>query len=168
MTAEELGQEWRDSDGDFLARRRKIVGLSLFSIAAMSLIALYQVGLLRKVPEPPGFDAEKVNGSAQGYKLLATPDALLAVGSYAATAAIAAMGTPDRATSSPWLPVAMCAKTALDAVLASILLVAQPVKYRTFSFWNVLSAGTVLTSAALAFPEAKAALNHLKGNSDDE
>jgi hypothetical protein len=161
MTAEELGREWRDSDDDFLGRRRKIVGLSLFSVAAMSLIALYQVGILRKVPEPPGFDAEKVNGSAQGYKLLATPDALLAIGSYAATAAIAAMGAPDRAISMPWISFAMGAKTLLDAALASVLLIVQPIKYRTFSFWNVLSAGTVLTSAVLALPEVKAALKQL-------
>ena len=162
MSPDQMGREWREGTGDFLDRRRKIVGLSLFSVGAMGLLGLYQVGLLRKVPEPPGFDAEKINGSAQGYALLATPDALLAVGSYAATAALAAMGPPDRAEATPLVPLAMGAKALLDAALASALLVSQPIKHKAFSFWNVLSAGAVLASAWLSWPEARAALHTVR------
>ncbi len=167
MTPEETGREWRDGDDDLLARRRQVVGLSLFSVSCMGLIALYQVGLLKKVPEPPGFDAEKVNGSAQGYSLLQTPDALLGLGSYAATAALAALGPPDRARTQPWSALAMGAKTLLDALLATTLLASQPVKYQAFSFWNVLSAGAVLASAWRALPESKAALRQIRGKQND-
>lgn len=167
MTPEQLGRELREGEGDFLKRRRGIVGRCLFSAACMGLIALYQVGLMKQVPEPPGFDAEKVHGSAQGYRLFATPDALLGLMSYAGTAALAAMGPPDRAETQPWVPLAMSAKTFLDAALSSALLVVQPVKYRAFSFWAVLSAVASLTAAPLVLPEARAALRAMKGRSDD-
>jgi uncharacterized membrane protein len=167
MTPEELGRELRDGSGTFLRRRRGIVGLSLFSVASMSLIALYQIGILKHVPEPslPGFDADKVNGSAQAYEILQTPDAVLAVGSYAATAALAAMGPPDRARTMPWVPLVMAVKTAFDAVLAVKLLIEQPTRYQTFCLWCLLSAGATLTTAPLAWPEARQAVRQLQGAS---
>jgi hypothetical protein len=163
MTPEELGEALREGEGDFLRRRRIVVGLNFISVFCLGLIALYQMGLLKKVPEPPGFDAEKVHGSAQGYSLLATPDSLLGIVSYAGTAALAAMGPPDRSESQPWVPLAMGAKTLLDGGLAAALLVAQPVKYRTFSFWAVLSALASLASVPIAWPEAVSALRRLQG-----
>lgn len=162
MTPEELGRELREGEGDFLKRRRSIVGMGLLSMACMGLIALYQVGLLKKVPEPPGFDAEKVHGSALGYSFFATPDALLGLVSYAGTATLAAMGSPDRAETQPWVPLAMSAKAFSDAALAVALLVVQPIKYRAFSFWAVLSAGAALTTAPLSLPEARAAFRTLQ------
>ncbi len=61
------------------------------------------MGILRHVPEIhlPGEDADKINGSAQVYEILQPPDAMLVIGSYAATAALAAMGPPDRASTLP-------------------------------------------------------------------
>jgi hypothetical protein len=162
MTPEELGRELREGENDFLKRRRSIVGLGLFSMACMGLIALYQMGLLKKVPEPPGFNAEKVHGSALGYSFFATPDALLGLISYAGTAALAAMGSPDRAEMQPWMPLAMSAKALVDAALAAALLAVQPLKYRTFSFWAVLSAGAAFITASLSLPEAHAAFRTLK------
>ena len=167
MTPEELGRELREGDDDFLKRRRGIVGLSLLSVSCMGLIALYQMGLLKKVPEPPGFDAEKVHGSALGYSLFAVPDALLGLMSYGATAALAGMGPSDRAETHSWAPLAMGAKTLLDATLAAALLGIQPIKYRAFSFWAVISSGAAMSAAPLAWPEARAALRRLRGKQSE-
>ncbi|WP_156912210.1 hypothetical protein [Citrifermentans bremense] len=60
-----------------LSRRRGIVGLSLLAAGSMGLIALYQAGIIRHIPEPPlpRFDADKVVASEEAYAVLHTPDA---------------------------------------------------------------------------------------------
>jgi uncharacterized membrane protein len=139
-----------------MRRRRVMVGLSLFNIASMSLIGLFQMGLLRRVPEPPlpGFDADKVNGSAQAYEILQTPDALLATITYGATASLAAMGPPDRHRSASWIPLALAIKAFGDAAFAVKLLIDQPTRYKAFCLWCVLAAGSTLAVAGLSVPEA--------------
>src|SRR5690348_11740994 len=94
-----LSWQLRETTNPFLRERRGIVGLSLLATAALSLIGLYQMGILKRLPEPklPRFDAGQVNRSAEAYRWLETPDAFLGLGSYAATMTLAAMGGPDRA-----------------------------------------------------------------------
>jgi hypothetical protein len=74
VSPEELSADLREGSGRFLKNRRAIVGLSLFSAGVMGGIALYQMGILKRIPEPnwQGFDAEKVNGSAEAYSHFAT------------------------------------------------------------------------------------------------
>ncbi len=78
LTPEQLSADLREGSSTFLKHRRGIVGLSLFSAGVMGGIALYQMGILKKIPEPPlsRFDAERVNGSAEPYSHLATPDVI--------------------------------------------------------------------------------------------
>jgi hypothetical protein len=94
----QLGHELREGSGDFLWNRRAAASLTLVAMAALGVVALYQLGILRRLPEPQldGLDAEKVNGSAGAYRLLRTPDAVLGLGSYAATLGLAAMGGVGR------------------------------------------------------------------------
>ncbi|MEX2080096.1 MAG: vitamin K epoxide reductase, partial [Dehalococcoidia bacterium] len=74
-----LSHELRTSDDPFLARRRQVVARSLLSSASMGLIAAYQIGLIRRVPEPrlPLLDADKVDLSEEAYQMLSTGDAFL-------------------------------------------------------------------------------------------
>ncbi len=162
--AEELGRELRQSSDTYLKRRRSVVGLSLAAIVSMGVIALYQVGVLKHVPEPPlpGLDADKVNGSAQAYTYLSTPDAVLGLGSYAVTLALAAMGPPDRAEKEPWVPIALAAKAGADAILVGKLTVDQWTKHRAFCLWCLLSAGATFAALPLVIPEARLALRKLK------
>lgn len=164
MTPEELSRALRDGGEPFLQKRRWIAGLSIFNIASMGLISLFQIGVLKHVPEPPlpGVDADKVNGSAQAYKLLQTPDAFLAMGSYAATAGLAAMGPPDRAQTLPWAPLAMTGKALVDAAASVKLLIDQPTKYQAYCVWCVLSALATVAVVPLALPEARAAWKRLR------
>ncbi|HEV2419530.1 MAG TPA: vitamin K epoxide reductase family protein [Terriglobia bacterium] len=161
--AEALGHEMRESTDEHMKRRRGGVGLSLVSIASMGLIALYQTGILKHVPEPslPGLDADKVNGSAQAYRYLAIPDAVLGIGSYAVTLGLASMGSPDRARRQPWIPLAWAAKAGVDAALSAKLTFDQASRYRAFCLWCLLAAGATFATVPLVIPEARAAARHL-------
>src|ERR1043165_1031580 len=110
--ATRLSRELRTQTSPDLRRRRGIVGLSMLASATMGLIALYQTGLIKHLPEPPlpMLDADKVNGSPQAYERFATPDAILGLGSYAATMGLAAMGGADRPRPLPGVAPAAAAK----------------------------------------------------------
>ncbi len=51
----------------------------------MGVVAAYQNGLVRRLPEPPlpFFDAEQVDASGEAYALFRTPDAALGLVSVA-------------------------------------------------------------------------------------
>ncbi len=161
MTPEELGLSLRHGAG--MARRRAMIGASLAALGSLGVIALYQLGLIAHLPDPPlpGFDADKVHGSAEAYAILSTPDAMLGLGSYAATAALAAMGAPDRATTRPWIPLALAAKVAFDLAQAGRLTLNEVTKQHALSAWSLLTTGATLTTAALVVPEARAAAQQL-------
>jgi uncharacterized membrane protein len=139
-----------------------VVGLSLAAAAAMGFVSLYQVGLLRHLPDPPlpRFDADRVNGSAEAYPL-GIPDALLGLGSYAVTATLAAAGGPDRARRAPWLPIALAAKSTADAAVAAKLTCDQAFKLRAFSVWSLLATAATFGILPLVMPEAWRAIQQL-------
>lgn len=163
MKPEELSRQLRRGSGKFLIRRRKIVGLALTAAGSMGLISLYQMGIIKHLPEPPlpRFDADKVDAAAEAYSKLSTPDAVIGLGSYAATLGLAAMGGQDRATERPWIPLALAAKVAFDVVQASKLSVDQWTEHRAFCFWCLLAAGSSFATVPLVVPEARAALRQL-------
>lgn len=98
MRPERLSRELRAGSGGHLDNRRAVAALSLFSIGCMGLISLYQIGAIKHLPDLPlpGFDADKVDGSADAYGRLQIGDAFLGIGSYAMTAALAAAGGKNR------------------------------------------------------------------------
>ena len=155
----QLSEELRRGTGEDLARRRGLVGLALLGCGAMGVVALYQMGIIRHVPEPklPGLDADRVDASGEAYSHASTPDALLGLRNYATTAALAAMGGADRAGSRPWIPLALGAKVLFDAVVAGKLAWDQWSKHRAFCSWCLLSAAATFAMLPLAFPEARKA-----------
>ena len=165
LSAEKLGRELRTGSGLFLKRRRKILGLAFFSCGVLGCIALYQTGILKKLPEPRwrGFDAEKVNGSAQAYSILGVPDALLGIASYAVTACLAGLGPEDRWQTHPLMPIGMGLKVIADASLAGKLTWDERRKYRAFSLWSLLAAAATWTALPIAIPETKVALRRFLG-----
>ncbi len=164
MRPEELSVQLRRGSGAFLARRRGVVGLSLAAIGSMGLIALYQMGIIRHLPEPPlpYFDADTVDAAAEAYTYLAMPDGVLGLGSYA-TLGLVAMGGADRATTRPWLPLLLAAKVAADTAVAGKLTVDQWTKHRAFCLWCLLAAGATFAQVPLVVPEARAAIRQLTG-----
>lgn len=163
MTAEALSWQLRLGSGGFLAQRRGIVGLEMVAVASMSLITLYQMGIIKHLPEPPlpGLNADKVDASAEAYSRFATPDGILGIGNYAITMGLAAMGGQDRAQEQPWIPLALAAKVAFDTSQAVRLFFDQKTKYHAFCSWCLLAASTTLAVVPLVIPEAYTALRHL-------
>lgn len=161
--ARELSYELRHDSSRDLELRRKIVGLSLVSIGCMGLISLYQMGMIRHLPEPPlpMFDADKVDASPDAYEKLSAPDASLGLASYSVTMAMACMEGPDRAKTHPWLPLLMTGKVFVDTVQAGKLTIDQWTKHRAFCFWCLVAAGATFATLPLALTEARSAIRHL-------
>lgn len=162
--ARELSLELRHGRGEFLRNRRRVAALSLLSLGAMGVISLYQMGIIRHLPEPdlPLLDADKVDAADEAYAKLGTPDAVLGLVSYAATAALAAMGGQDRARTTPWIPVALAAKAAVDAVQAGKLTWDQWAKQRAFCSYCLVASAATFAAAPLVVPEARAAIARLR------
>jgi uncharacterized membrane protein len=163
-TPAQLSNELRKGQSPFLDKRRKLTALTLVSLGSMGVLSLYQMGLVKNVPEPPlpFFSAERVDGSAQGYSILQTPDSVLGIGSYAATLGLIAMGGKDRARQMPWLPIALAGKAVFDAAVAGKLTVDQVVKHKALCIWCVASTAATFAALPYVVPEARAALNAFK------
>ncbi len=162
--AEAVSNALRRHDGPFLSRRRRISALSLTSIAGLGVVAAYQSGLLRHLPEPPLriFDADRVDASGEAYQYLKTPDAALGILSSAATLALAGMGGSDRTQRQPYLPLALLAKTLLDAASGAYLTLEQGTKHRRFCSYCLVAAVAQVLRVPQAVPEAQAAWRALR------
>ncbi|MDQ4105633.1 MAG: vitamin K epoxide reductase [Actinomycetota bacterium] len=164
MKPEELSRQLREGRGKFLARRRGVASTSLVSIGSMALISLYQLGIIKHLPDPPlpRFDSDKVDAASEAYSKLSMPDAPIGLGSYAVTLALVAMGGEDRARERPWIPLALAAKVLVDAAQAGKLSVDQWKDHRAFCFWCLIAAGATFAAVPLVLPEARAALKQIR------
>ncbi|HWK10780.1 MAG TPA: vitamin K epoxide reductase family protein [Vicinamibacterales bacterium] len=143
-----------------------MIALSLAAAGSMGLIALYQSGLIRHIPEPPlpRLDADKVDASAEAFERLEVGDAFLGFVSYGVTMTLAAMGSPDRAMRQPWIPLALAGKVAFDVGMAAKLTVDQWTKHKAFCFWCLVAATATFAAAPLVVGETRRALATLATN----
>lgn len=165
MNAKQLSHELRNDVTPDLTRRRWIVGLSLIGTAAASIVSLYQTGVIHDLPDPPLpiFDSAKVDASTYGYKRLQTPDGLMMLATYAATAWLAGAGGTQRAQETPWLPVALSLKTLLDVATNIAFATEEWDENQALCFYCQTATVCSLVSAGLALPEAVRALPALFG-----
>lgn len=163
MKPEELSRQLRQGSSRYLVNRRGAVGLSLAAIGSLGVVSLYQVGIIRRVPEPqlPYLDADGVDAAPEAYEVLDMPDAVLGIASYAITAALAAAGGEDRATERPWIPLSLAAKVAFDVAQAGKLTLEQWTRHRAFCLWCLAAAAASFATAPLVVAEARAALHEL-------
>jgi uncharacterized membrane protein len=162
--ATRLSRELREGRGEHLAGRRRVVALSLVSMGSMAVVVLYQMGLIRSIPELslPGLNANKVDASPEAYGILGMPDGALGMVSYATTLMLAAAGGKDRARTAPWLPLALTAKASVDAAQAAKLTWDQWADHRAFCSWCLLAAGATFAVVPAALPEAREAWRNLR------
>lgn len=157
--AAKLSRYLRSGSDENLRRRRGVIALSAVSIASMTVIALYQTGLIPHLPEPPlpKMNADKVDASPEAYAILRTPDAALGALSYAVTMVLAAMEGRHRATEMPLIPLALAAKATGDALMAAKLSVDQWTTHKAFCFWCLTGAAATFATVPLVMPEARIA-----------
>jgi uncharacterized membrane protein len=157
--AERTSADLRLGGGDILGRRRRVAAMALAASGSMGVVAAYQMGLVKHLPEPPLgiLDADAVDASGEAYQYLKTPDAALGLLSYAATLVLAGMGSRRRAEDRPWIPLALAGKVAVDAASAIFLTVEQASKHRRFCSWCLLAAGLSVATVPQVVPEARTA-----------
>ena len=162
----DLAISLRQGSSDHIRRRRTITKLLIFASANLAVVALYQIGVLRKLRQPrwQNFDAGKVNGSSQAYSFLSTPDGFLGLASYSATACLVAAGPETRWRDNPLLAICMTAKLFGDAAYAGKLTLDEINRYKCFSVWSLGAAAATFAALPLAFPECKAAFRWLRSS----
>lgn len=161
-TPRQLSRELRLGSSPDLRRRRWLVGLSLLGVGIGQIVGLFQTGIIRRLPDPPGpFDSERVDASDYAYRRLQMPDAMLMIGTYAVTAGLAAAGGEDRAERTPWLPVALAAKTLADVATNLLLAREEWRDNRAFCAYCQTATLVSIASSVLALPEAVRGLRRL-------
>lgn len=166
MKPSELSHQLREGTSPDLTKRRWIVGLSLVGTLMAQIVALYQVGLIKHLPDPPLdiFDSDKVDASDYAYKRLATPDAFLMLMSYATTAWLAGAGGENRAEKTPLWSLAMGAKIALDLVSAAELAREEWNDNKKLCAYCQTATLASVASLALAAPEVVRAWKNWRKN----
>jgi hypothetical protein len=157
----QLSATWRKSEGAYLSCRRGIVLTSFGASLCMIAIGLYQTGIIRRLWNPAWrrLDSSRVAAVGPAYRPLGLPipDSLLGLVSYAATAALAGLGGPERHRRQPWLVLLMTGKVLGDAALGAVLFGVQWAWYRTFCLYCVTTSALSLVAMALVVPETWAA-----------
>lgn len=134
--AVELSRRFRSGHDAGLNRQRTIAASALASAGALGVVSLYQLGLIRHLPDPPLkiFASDKVDASGEAYVLGHTPDAVPGAASAAVTAALAVAG--GAGTARPrWLRVATALKATGDAVGGVALFAEQIQMHRRLCSW---------------------------------
>lgn len=121
-----------------------VTGAAL-ALATLVPVALYQTGMLRRLPDPPGaiFDSEWITSSTDAHPM-GIPDGLLGLGSYSATLALLLA-----APSSGIVRALLSAKLAGDRSMAAFNVVKQVVKFRRVCSWctgTALATGLLVTA----------------------
>ncbi len=167
--AEGVSDDLRRAASDLLTRRRRQTALVLGATAAMGLVALYQTGILRRLPDPPlpGVDSNRVDASGEAYVVGHTPDATLAIANYGVTLALIGMGGADRWRDEPLIPLLSAAKLASDACGAGLLTLEQITKHKAICTLCLAAATASLAALPQAVPEARAAWRALRERSAD-
>lgn len=158
----ELQRSIRFSESREMNLRRGVVGISLVGIAAMGVVTLLQMGIVRHLPDPrtrkPHFDSDEVNTSREAYSY-GMPDGPLTVAAHAVSLALAAAGPADRYRRRPWLPLLASALAMPQAAIAARYLFYQMPKVdKAWCPWCVTDALTHFVTVGLTLPEAAKAI----------
>ena len=164
MNPQDLREELQEGETDDLRRRRAIIGLSLLGMAAMGAASLLQTGIVKHLPDPPlgNFDSDKVNSSDTAYQF-GVPDGTISFASLAANVPIAAFGGTQRAQEQPLVPLLAAGKAAAEAIVAGWYFYQMPTKQKAWCAYCIVGALCNFGIAALTLPEAKTALQALRG-----
>ncbi len=124
----------------WLSRRRTIAGIAAGLAAELALIGMRQYGVIRRLPDLPGFDSDAVVTSRAAYPL-GIPDASLAVIGAGAIIALATAGGTRAAGRSRWHDLALGASVTVGAGSALVYLANMAKLHKVCGYCLVGTAG---------------------------
>lgn len=166
MKPQQLREELQEGDTPDLHRRRGIVAFSLIGMASMAAVSLYQMGLIRHLPDLPlsRFDSDRVNASDTAYQF-GVPDGTLTLAGHATNTAMAAFGGKGRMAEQPWVPIAASGKAAIEAAIAAkYLFYEMPVVENKWCGYCIVDALMHICTLVLTLPEAAQALHSFRNH----
>jgi uncharacterized membrane protein len=164
MHPRELSYQLRKGQSPDMTRRRWIIGLTFFGVLMGKIVALYQTGIVKRLPDPPvkGFDSTRVDASDYAYKRLNMPNAPMMIANFGVTAMLAAAGGVNRVEEQPALPIATSAKILTDTAIAAKLTQEEWAENKALCFYCNLALIASVISFALSIPEALRAIQHMR------
>jgi uncharacterized membrane protein len=162
MDAVAIREALRNGDSEDLDRRRKIILLSAFALCDFGFIALYQTGVIKKLPDIPLpiFDSNKVNGSKDSYQM-GTPDATIATLNHAINIVLSAAGGNEAASRKPGFDVALGAVVLGNAAGAVRFMMNMITKQKKICIYCTTGAIINFTSAIIIAPVVIKSLRRL-------
>lgn len=162
LSPNQLSRELRQDRSPDMRSRRLVIGLSLFGAAMAQIVSLYQTGIVNHLPDLPlpVFDADQVDALDYAYKRLSTPDGLIMLANYAATAWLAGARC---AQDAPWLPILTVAKIGGDTLTALQLAREEWADHKNLCAYCQVATLASAVSLVLALPEARQAWLRLRG-----
>lgn len=117
---EELRGDTRNDRGGHMRRRRGTVAVSLLGIGAMAFTSMLQMGMVRRLPDPPirRFNTKKVNLSKEAFSY-GGPDSPIVILMHAINMVLATTGGADRARHHPWLPLLAAGLSGAQSAMAA-------------------------------------------------
>ena len=141
-------EELLHSSDRWLQRRRTVTAIAAGLASEFAIIGMRQYGVIRRLPDPPGFDSNAVVTSKAAYPF-GVPDASLAIiGAGAIVATALARGTSKRGR---WLDVLLGAGVVGGALGAAVYL-GQMVRMRKACAYCLVGAAGFFSLVPLALP----------------
>jgi uncharacterized membrane protein len=123
---------------------KPMMGACCIALGTLVPVALYQTGLLSRLPDPPGkvFDSERITESAEAHPF-GIPDSLLGLGSFGTTLALILFAKRSRVAGK-----LLGGKLALDLSMAVFNATRQVAKFGKLCSWCT---ATALATGAMAY-----------------
>lgn len=144
-------------------RRRQIALLSAIGVVDMGIVSLYQIGVIRKLPDLPGavFDSNKVNTAKSAY-VMGLPDGPVSLGLYALNMILASAKGSHRTGRSPLLDL-LLAGAVLGSVGGTVAYLYEMIfKQKKACPYCLVAAGLNIAMLPLVFKEARDSWNILR------
>jgi len=162
-TPRTLRRQIRSDSSRDMRLRRATVAVSLVGIATMAATTLLQMGVVRRLPDPPvgNFDTAKVNLSDEAFSY-GGPDSPINILAHALNLVAASTGGPDRAREHPWLPLlAALLELPQSIVAAKYLFYQMPYVDEAWCPYCITDALMHFATLGLVLPEAVEAAENL-------
>lgn len=164
-STEELRRDARHDHSPAMNRRRGVVAVSLAGIGAMALTSMLQMGMVRRLPDPPirRFRTKRVNLSDEAFGY-GGPDSPIVILMHAVNMVLATTGGADRTERAPWLPLLAGALAGAQASMAAKYLFYQmPYVDEAYCPYCIADAFAHFATLGLVLPEAVEAAETIFG-----